>query len=352
MSELIDARYKYSEGKNPSRLSADSLAARDEFISKYARKEIFEKHNCFVCECDNLRLISEIDRYGFYYPTAVCTECGNVQQAEYYCNDVLVSFYERYYRKIYGNSSPEELYESQKEGKGASIYYFIKKHITPNRVLEVGCGAGGILSVFQDNRCEVLGLDFDDDYLDIARSKQIPVIKGSIDSLNKKDKYDLIILSHVLEHIIDPSVFLRKLSGHLNEGGVLYIEVPSLDHVSTGGYDYDLLRYWQNAHTIHFTTESLKLLCKRAGLSPIVTTSFIQSCWKVSGGSHEITPLEKTTSLYHTETVLSAIEAGRNSFKGRIIPIKTVVRAYSIKFLSIIRMKKVIKAVYLKLKYR
>lgn len=114
---------------------------------------------------------------------------------------------------------------------------------TPKTVLEVGCGAGGILAGFKDAGCEVLGLDFDESYLKAAKNNDIPVKRGSLEQLEPNSKFDLIILSHVLEHIVEPLPFLRQLFMYLEDDGLLYIEVPSLNLVDEGGYGTDLMTY-------------------------------------------------------------------------------------------------------------
>ncbi|MDC0576765.1 class I SAM-dependent methyltransferase [Gammaproteobacteria bacterium] len=344
MKKLLDSRYSYSSTRNIVQMSSESLAARDAFISKYSGIDAMKPQSCYVCSNEKMRVISEIDRYGFYYPTAVCDRCGNVQQSEYYTEDVLTDFYSNSYRKIYGNTEPQELFEAQRKGKGIDIFKFVSSVCKPRSVLEVGCGAGGILSIFQKNGSEVTGLDFDEDYLSVARQNGIKAVTGSLDQLSSNDKYDLIILSHVLEHITEPAIFLGKLIEHLEDDGVIYIEVPSLNNVSEGGggYRYDLLRYWQNAHTMHFTVKTLNLLCKKVGLVNIKQTNFIHSCWNKAVLAKEITSKDMADTLSDTLKLLSKIEIRRKGFRAKLIGFRHVV----LRLLALIGIKGFIKSIY------
>jgi 2-polyprenyl-3-methyl-5-hydroxy-6-metoxy-1,4-benzoquinol methylase len=346
MKQLLDLRYTYHTPQNFVPMSSKSLAARDEFISRYHEIEVMKQQSCYVCSNEKLRVISEIDRYGFYYPTAICENCGNVQQSEYYTEEVLADFYSNIYRRIYGGQPPQEFFNDQKKGKGIEIFKFVDSVCKPKRVLEVGCGAGGILSVFRDNGCEVIGLDFDDDYLDVARQNGITTITGSLDKLASKDKYDLIILSHVLEHIVEPARFLETLIEHLEDTGVIYIEVPSLNNVSEGGYEYDLLRYWQNAHSIHFTVATLNLLCKRVGLQSIKQTNFIHSCWKKVKLTQEVSQEDMADTLSNTLKLIDKIETRRKSFWAKLIGIRHLL----MRFLTIIGVKNLIKSIYYRIR--
>lgn len=294
-------------------MSHESKLARDEFLSRTSDND-YESQNCYICNSKKFRIISEIDRYGFYYPTGVCEKCGNIQQVRYYNEEKTIDFYSNYYRNIYGNK-PNKLFEAQKKIQGKNVHKFIDPIIKPKKVLEVGCGAGGILSVFKDAGADVLGLDFDDDYLSIARNMNISVRKGSLEKISDNEKFDLIILSHVLEHIVNPSYFLEKLSTHLNNNGIIYIEVPSINNVSEGGYQYDLLNYWQNAHTIHFTNKTLGMLCKKIGLEAVAQSSYINSCWKKSLIKTELSLEEMQEAYKDTTDLLNSIENNRKSIK-------------------------------------
>ena len=63
---------------------------------------------------------------------------------------------------------------------------------------------------------------------------------------------------HVLEHIVDPAKYLRKLSSLLSSNGLLLIQVPNLNR-----NPYDLAVF---DHCSHFTATSLKALLAQAGL--------------------------------------------------------------------------------------
>lgn len=330
-------------------MKPESINARNEFIEKTKAKGSLVKQKCFLCSKDEFSIISEIDRYGFFYPTGMCNVCGNVQQTEYYNAESLTDFYTNYFRKIYENKTPNKLFLSQKNGNGISIYQFVSSIFKPKSVLEVGCGAGGILSVFKDNGSKVLGLDFDEDFLEAARENDVDVKNGSLEVLDESEKYDLIIFSHVLEHIVKPVEFLRELTKYLTKDGLIFIEVPSIDNIKKGDYELDLLNYWQNAHVIHFTTKSLELVCKSAGLEKVKSTESIRSCWKLSFEDSKITENEKDLSLKHSSELLKSIENKRKSFEGKLILFKRFIYTSSVQLLHYLKIRGLIKSILYKL---
>jgi 2-polyprenyl-3-methyl-5-hydroxy-6-metoxy-1,4-benzoquinol methylase len=68
--------------------------------------------------------------------------------------------------------------------------------------------------------------------------------------------FDLVVLSHVLEHLTDPVQCLRVLKSVLSTNGVLFVEVPNF-------YGHPSLEY---AHNFCFTENTLRQVIHQAGL--------------------------------------------------------------------------------------
>ena len=75
------------------------------------------------------------------------------------------------------------------------------------------------------------------------------------------DPFDLIILSHVLEHFPDPLGVVERVLERLNPGGVLYIEVPNIRAFCLGAL--------QGAHLYYFSDRTLHHYMGQLGLHPI-----------------------------------------------------------------------------------
>lgn len=76
-----------------------------------------------------------------------------------------------------------------------------------------------------------------------------------IDNLEIGVNFDIIILSHVLEHFTNPLSELIKL----DIGGIIYIEVPNAN------YHTNLQKYFNLAHTFYFDEPSIVKICEMAG---------------------------------------------------------------------------------------
>lgn len=89
------------------------------------------------------------------------------------------------------------------------------------RALDVGGADGHCLAGFVS--------DFDCGILDFETRELWPGVKkwgNSVEDLQPDDVFDVIITCHTLEHVPDTVSLMAKVTGHLEEGGILYVEVP------------------------------------------------------------------------------------------------------------------------------
>lgn len=79
--------------------------------------------------------------------------------------------------------------------------------------------------------------------------------------LPTENRFDVIILNHVLEHLSNPLEKLSSLRQLLTPDGIVYLGVPHMD----------VFGYWQlqNAHLYYFTRRTLVHYAAKAGLSPL-----------------------------------------------------------------------------------
>ena len=82
-------------------------------------------------------------------------------------------------------------------------------------------------------------------------------------------KFDLIVLKDVLEHLPDLNLVLQRLKSLLSETGIVYIQVPTFEGLEFLGYQNDFLRYFQNAHIVHFSEASLNYVFAKNGFDTV-----------------------------------------------------------------------------------
>lgn len=252
-------------------LSATSLEAVQQVKQLIASSKLKLVETTCICGSTKGECLTNKDRYGFPIPSLLCHECSMVRSKFIFDEEGLASFYRYFYRAIYSNG-PEgisALFKGQEQqGKG-----FLKRLTTLglidniNNVFEIGAGAGEILKPFADKGKIVAGCDFDPEYIAFGKDKGIELLTGDFKDCNEKIKgADLIIMSHVLEHLINPLQSLQEIGASLKEGSYLFIQVPGIFNME--GYGNPIL-YFQNAHIFSFHEKYLKTLLQAAGFNII-----------------------------------------------------------------------------------
>lgn len=126
------------------------------------------------------------------------------------------------------------------------------------------------------------GIDLGGQYLNFGRAKGLNLEQiHSKDLLNRGEKYDLIILTHVLEHFIDIKDELSVIRQLLSDDGLLYIEVPGIKDVKPlQRYRGDFLQYFQNAHVRHFCKDTLSQVMRWNGFEEVIADEEVRSIYK------------------------------------------------------------------------
>lgn len=121
------------------------------------------------------------------------------------------------------------------------------------KLLDVGCGSGFFLSHAHKKGYDISGIDFDEDDIRIARERYgiKSVYLKSVEDIYKDpsiEKFDVVTLFEVLEHLDDPARFMRQVRHILKKGGYIALSVPNrdrkLDFLGEGDYPPNHLTKW------------------------------------------------------------------------------------------------------------
>ncbi len=138
-----------------------------------------------------------------------------------------------------------------------------------NRVLDVGCAAGNLLVRYRALGWSVKGVEMSAQACEIARSRGLEVHEGTIlDAPFEGESFDLIILSHVIEHVLDPARFLKRCAEFLAPGGLLVLATPNVDCLGFKLYGSCWFPLEAPRHLVLFDPRTIRLLGEKAGLKP------------------------------------------------------------------------------------
>lgn len=125
-------------------------------------------------------------------------------------------------------------------------------------VLEVGCASGGLLAALGGEGLHARGIDVSSTAVDQARTVLgLDATVGQVEDLVVGAPIDGMIGLHVLEHLVRPSLLLRRAQESLRAGGLLLLEVPDYGARMREQMGPDWPYFLPGEHLQHFGLESL-----------------------------------------------------------------------------------------------
>jgi 2-polyprenyl-3-methyl-5-hydroxy-6-metoxy-1,4-benzoquinol methylase len=151
------------------------------------------------------------------------------------------------------------------------IIKILAKHkaLRASRILDIGCGSGKFVQYLEEKGYEVFGLEpskalFDtflhaDHFFNLTASQYL--------KQSPSDKFDIIIISDVLEHVDDPLSFLRDVRSMMSPDGILFISTPDTgsSFARIAGKNW---HYYNKYHLSLFSRSNLANAVRGIGLTP------------------------------------------------------------------------------------
>lgn len=269
-------------------LGADARAELAQVLQKFLSQQyVFEPRACAVCEGHDFQVLAEQDRYGMPIKTTICCGCGLIQTNPDMREEDYTDFYTHHYRRLYIADlvgQPSDFFREE-YWRGQKILAYVRQHIRLPKgrlVVEIGCGAGGILQAFADAGYRVIGTDLGFENLSYGKARGLDLRSGDLFSLVEEldEKPALIIYSHVLEHIREPGRTLDRVRQTLADDGHLYVEVPGVKDVRSNVFQGDFLKTFHLAHIYNFSLLTLRNLASKHGFSLVSGDEKIRSIFK------------------------------------------------------------------------
>ncbi|MCK5493740.1 MAG: class I SAM-dependent methyltransferase [Candidatus Omnitrophica bacterium] len=268
---MLAARYK-NDAQPIVKLNQLQKSIKEQIESKIQQGSYkTEKVNCIICGKDDFEQLSEKDRFGLAVSVVICRECGLIQTNPRLNQESYNEFYNAEFTKlIFGEDrTTRDLFLDQ-YFHGQKIYKYLKtslpKALKDLFILEVGCGPGGILAYFKDLGCSVSGMDVGQERIDFGKNNyDLNLQVGTLADYKLDRKPDVVIMSHIVEHLLNPNNELERVRSILDKNGFMYIEVPGIRNLSGNQYDLNFLHLLQISHTYHFSLRTLKNLANKVG---------------------------------------------------------------------------------------
>lgn len=208
---------------------------------------------CFICKEAKVKFLLKPYRGGTIFR---CNNCGNA-----FTDPQPQIDYERKSFKL--NSCQEE---REYKSYAKSLLDFLTGYIKKGRLLDVGCGSGYLISEAVKRGFQGEGLDPSKESVKFCQSRKLKVKCGFIqEKYYPAETFDVVVSSHVLEHVEDPNKFLFICRKILKPGGFLCLAQTNY----TGTLPYLYGRYWEgwvpSEHFIHYSPSGIEFFLEKNG---------------------------------------------------------------------------------------
>ncbi len=304
-------------------LNPTHIKYREQFLKKIETGH-YRTETVSVCVCGgkNFEQLTAKDRFGLPFGNVICKSCGLLICSPRLQEKSLPEFYDKeYHGLVFGQEEVANFEHMVDKQQGMMIFGFLRKHIGVRKhleVAEIGAGVGNNLkAIIEEAKKQAIdvtacGCEYSEACVRFGKEKYgLNMVQGSTDALVKLNKkFDLVIMSHILEHFTDPYKELMLVKNMLKEDGMVYVEVPGvLDLHNKPVYQCDFLRYTVLAHMYNFSLGTLTNILELSGFELIEGTEFVRSIFKLSSD-------KKNTVLNYYHKI---IEYLRNQEQGRRI---------------------------------
>jgi 2-polyprenyl-3-methyl-5-hydroxy-6-metoxy-1,4-benzoquinol methylase len=143
------------------------------------------------------------------------------------------------------------------------------------RLLDVGCGLGYLVARAGERGFEASGLDCSPAAVAVGRERLgltltcARIEDGTVDPASQ----DIVVLNHVLEHLPDPGMAVRRVWEWLRPGGWLLAGTPNFASPIARWSGQDWAGLVPAQHMWHFTPASLRRLTAEGGFARVLWTT-------------------------------------------------------------------------------
>jgi 2-polyprenyl-3-methyl-5-hydroxy-6-metoxy-1,4-benzoquinol methylase len=149
---------------------------------------------------------------------------------------------------------------------GQYLGYVLKR--AKGRVLDIGCGRGGLLEELSDKGCESYGIELNPDSVEICQKKGLRVKVGSINDIDFEEGFfDAIFLWHVIEHVPSPTNTLEKIRKFLKPGGTVYLFSPNAGSYLAKIFGVNWFPWQIPFHFYHFTPQTFRAFAQKCNFT-------------------------------------------------------------------------------------
>ncbi len=225
--------------------------------------------------CGSTKIAQSFYLNGFCHKT--CLECETLYVSPRLSDTCIKELYsDDYYNEMYTRSMLP-VFEKRKQLIGRRKFTQAVAHWGgqgPGKVLDIGAGIGEVTDVFREKGWSTHAIEMNKVAVEWLRKRgHEEVFHGPLEDWTTSHKYDIIMAWGLIEHVVDPGAFLRRVHELLAPGGLFVSEVPHgqcllVDMARKTGMDPKRILMGEQ-HIVLYSTEAYIVLHERNGLEKV-----------------------------------------------------------------------------------
>lgn len=265
-------------------------------------------HKCISCSNSHFKYYTE--NVSLNLPMYICQNCNLyiTGKSQKELDTILLNYYkEDFYNKKRElglfNDEHNDRYSRGRIRVWNSQFNYLKEFLLKtSKILEIGSGHGESIIEFDKLNYNVVGIEPDEKNVSHLQQilKNCRIINSTAEEFQVNEKFDLVWMSHVFEHLSRPVDFLKKLKQNLKKDGVCFIEVPNVEKKN------DYRTFTKTPHAYNYSEKSLNNIIEKNGYE-VIKCDFFGAPNKINGGINKISQkiLKKNFYQYYPKMLTS-----------------------------------------------
>lgn len=254
-----------TDAKKLHKARAFSYDLADKYVQLFINPKtgrFYDKHvrmrNCPVCGSKKSHVIFFKDG-GDYVK---CEKCTMIYPNPVFKESSLKEFYQIV------DSGQAKITESESDfyteiySKGLSA---TTKYVKGGKLLDVGCGSGFFLDIAKKKKWATTGVELSPTDVTIARSHGHEIYTDLIEDITFKEKFDVITLWDVFEHIVEGHPYLKRLSKLLTKDGVIFMQIPNSGSLAARIMREKCNMFHTLGHVSLYNPQTIELMAQKSG---------------------------------------------------------------------------------------